>query len=142
MSGQSVNLTTLFLGRLSPPMRLTSTSCTYFCQQLTTTLLESVEGKTKVCAQTGYRTQDPRTYESGAVPTVFLVWSSLFFLNVLGGHTMLINKDQHCYFCFIYRLDRPYPFLYSSGSDACVRSCVSDTVGQRNNNLWPASNIG
>ena len=30
MSGRSVNLTTLFLGRLRPPKRLTSTSCTYF----------------------------------------------------------------------------------------------------------------
>ena len=29
MSGRSVNLTTLFLGRLRPPKRLTSTSCTY-----------------------------------------------------------------------------------------------------------------
>ena len=28
MSGRSVNLTTLFLGRLRPPKRLTSTSCT------------------------------------------------------------------------------------------------------------------
>ena len=34
MSGWSVNLTTLFLGRLKPPKQLTSTSCTYtyFCQ--------------------------------------------------------------------------------------------------------------
>ena len=30
MSGRSVNLTTLFLGRLRPPKRLTSTSCTTF----------------------------------------------------------------------------------------------------------------
>ena len=32
MSGWSVNLTTLFLGRLRPPKRLTSASCTYFRQ--------------------------------------------------------------------------------------------------------------
>ena len=32
MSGRSFNLITLFLGRLRPPKRLTSTSCTYFCQ--------------------------------------------------------------------------------------------------------------
>ena len=32
MSRRSVNLTTLFLGRLRPPKRLTSTSCTYFRQ--------------------------------------------------------------------------------------------------------------
>ena len=32
MWGQSVNLTTFFLGRLRPPKRLTSTLCTYFCQ--------------------------------------------------------------------------------------------------------------
>ena len=58
MSGRSVNLTTLFLGRLRPPKRLTSTSCAYFRQQLTTVPLESAEGETKVCCQTGYRTQD------------------------------------------------------------------------------------
>ena len=57
-SGGSVNLTTLFLGRLRPPKRLTSTSCTYFRQWLTTALLETAEGETKVCYQTGYRTQD------------------------------------------------------------------------------------
>ena len=32
MSGRSVNLTTLFLDKLRPPKRLTSTSCTYFHQ--------------------------------------------------------------------------------------------------------------
>ena len=41
MSGLSVNLPTLFLGRLRPPKRLTSTLCTYFRQKLTTALLES-----------------------------------------------------------------------------------------------------
>ena len=41
MSGRSVNLTTLFLGRLRPPKRLTSTLCTCFRQLLTTALLES-----------------------------------------------------------------------------------------------------
>ena len=46
------------LGRLRPPKRLTSTSCTYFRQQLTTALLESAKGETKVCGQTWYRTQD------------------------------------------------------------------------------------
>ena len=59
MSGRSVNLTTLFLGRLRPPKRLTSTSCTYFHQLLTIALLEKAEGETKVCCQTGYRTRDP-----------------------------------------------------------------------------------
>ena len=67
MSGRSVNLTALFLGRLRPPKRLTGTSCTHFRQQLKTALLEKAEGGTKVCCQTGYRTQDP-TYESGAGP--------------------------------------------------------------------------
>ena len=32
ISGRSVNLTTLFLGRLRPPTRLTSTLCSYFRQ--------------------------------------------------------------------------------------------------------------
>ena len=36
-------LTHTFLGRLRPPKWLTSTLCTYFCQKLTTALLESAE---------------------------------------------------------------------------------------------------
>ena len=52
MSERSVNLTTLFLGRLRSPKRLTSTLCTYFRKELTTDPLESAEGE---------------TYESGAV---------------------------------------------------------------------------
>ena len=51
MSGPSDNLPTLFLGRLRPPKRLTSTLCTYFRQKLTTALLESAEGETKVCGR-------------------------------------------------------------------------------------------
>ena len=58
MSGRSVILTTLFLGRLIPPKRLTSASCTYFCQLLKTAPLESAEGGTKVCGHGGYQTQD------------------------------------------------------------------------------------
>ena len=60
MSGQSVNLTTIFLGRLRPPKRLTSTACIYFQQQLTNALLESGEGEMKACGtgRMGYRTQD------------------------------------------------------------------------------------
>ena len=51
MSGRSVDLTTLFLGRLRPRKRFPSTSCT-------TALLESAEGETKVCGRTRYRTRD------------------------------------------------------------------------------------
>ena len=51
-------LTSLFLGRRRPPKGLTSTSYTYFRQQLTTAPLESAEGETKICGQSGYRTQD------------------------------------------------------------------------------------
>ena len=58
MSGRSVNLPTLFLGRLRPPKRLTSTLCTYFRQKLATALLESAEGGMKVCGRTEYRTRD------------------------------------------------------------------------------------
>ena len=58
MSGRSVNLPTLFLGRFRPPKRLTSTLCTYFRQKLTTALLDSAEGEMKVCGRTGYRTRD------------------------------------------------------------------------------------
>ena len=58
MSGWPDNLTTLFRGRLGPPKRLTSTSCTYFRQLLTTAPFESAEGETKVCGQTSI---EPRT---------------------------------------------------------------------------------
>ena len=67
MSGWSVNLTTLFLGSLRPPKRLTSTSCTHFRQKLTTALLEKAEGETKVLPD---RVSNPGLliYESGALP--------------------------------------------------------------------------
>ena len=53
MSGRSVNLNSPMLGRLRPPKRLTSTSLTQFCQQLTTVLQHSAEGETTVCGRTG-----------------------------------------------------------------------------------------
>ena len=53
MSGRSVNLPTLFLGRLRAPKRLTSTLCTYFRQKLTTALLESAKGERKYVAGLG-----------------------------------------------------------------------------------------
>ena len=70
MSGRSVNLTTLFLGRLRPPKRLTSTSCTYFRQWLTTAFLESAEGETKVhvCGRTGLSNPGPLALESDVLP--------------------------------------------------------------------------
>ena len=52
ISGWSVNLSILCPGRLRHPKRLTSTSSTYFRQLLTTALLQSVEGETKVCGRT------------------------------------------------------------------------------------------
>ena len=58
MSGRSVNLTTLFLGRLRPPKRLISAPCTYYRQSLTTVLHESAEVERKVCGRTEYRTWD------------------------------------------------------------------------------------
>ena len=69
MSGRSVNLTTLFLGRLRPPNRLTSTSRTYYRQQLATLpFLNQRKEKRKNVARPG---MEPRTshYESGTLPT-------------------------------------------------------------------------
>ena len=51
-------IATLFLGRLRHHKQLASTKCTCFHQQLTTALLESVEGETKVGVRTGYRTRE------------------------------------------------------------------------------------
>ena len=54
MSGRTVNLTTLFLGRLRSPKRLISISCTYFRQSVTTSRVSN---------------PGPLTYESGGLPT-------------------------------------------------------------------------
>ena len=54
ISGRSVNLTTLFLGRRIPPKRLTTTKCNYFRQKLTTARLGSAGVEKKVCSRTGY----------------------------------------------------------------------------------------
>ena len=47
MAGRSVNLTTLF-SWASLNKQLTSTSCTYFCLQLTTTILEWFSGREEI----------------------------------------------------------------------------------------------
>ena len=76
MSGRSVNLTTLFLGRLRPPKRFINTSCTYF---LTTALLESAEGETWPD-----RVSNPGslTFESDALPTALHGPSQLVLRNL------------------------------------------------------------
>ena len=53
--GRSVNVTTLFMGRLRPPKQLTSTKVHILSP---VTLLESAEGETKVRCRIGYRTSD------------------------------------------------------------------------------------
>ena len=69
MSGRSVNLTTQILGRLRSPKQLAYTKCTYLTTarldfrngsnlELQALVLESAEGETKVCGQTGYPTRD------------------------------------------------------------------------------------
>ena len=60
MLRRSVNLTTLFLGRLRHPKRFTSA---YFCQELTTVLLESVEGEMKI-----YSLQNPTPSINPRIP--------------------------------------------------------------------------
>ena len=64
MSGWSVNLTTLFLGRLRPPKWSTTctSKCIYFCQSF----LESAEGEMIVSAHQGPLTLD----QSDALPTM------------------------------------------------------------------------
>ena len=52
MSGWSVRLTTLFLGRFTPPKRLSSTKCKYFRQKL-----PLGGGRKESKSQTGYPTQ-------------------------------------------------------------------------------------
>ena len=65
----SVNQTTLFLGRLRPPKGLINTLCTCFHQQLTTALLESAEGATKVWPY-WVSNPGPLAHESEVLPTV------------------------------------------------------------------------
>ena len=68
MSGRSVNLTTLFLGRLRHPKRLTITSCTYFRQLLTTALLEISGRRNESMLPDRVSNPGLLTYESGALP--------------------------------------------------------------------------
>ena len=58
MSEKSVNIAALFLGMLRSPKQLTSTSCTYFRQQVITALLKPAEGETTVFGRTGHRARD------------------------------------------------------------------------------------
>ena len=58
MSGRSVNLTTLFLGRLRPPKRLTSTSCNTFASNWQLPFLNKWKEKRKNVARPGI---EPRT---------------------------------------------------------------------------------
>ena len=100
MSGRSVNLTTLFLGRLRPPKRLTSTSCTYFRQSLTTALLEKAEGETKDVARPGIEPV-PLTYESGALP-----------IALRGPACLNEHKMQNYFEEVITHLERPLDALH------------------------------
>ena len=63
MSGRSVNLTTLFLGRLRPPKRLTSTSCIYFLP-----VTDNCGRRNESMLPDRVSYLGPLTYESGALP--------------------------------------------------------------------------
>ena len=70
MSGRSVNLTTLFLGRVRPPKWLTSTSCTYFRKE-----------KRKYVARPGI---EPRTCDLRyRCPTDWATWPGKMRVNPL-----------------------------------------------------------
>ena len=60
MSRRLVNIITLYLGRVRPPKRLSSTKCLYSLQYLKTVLLKAEEGEKKFSGRTWYRTQDLR----------------------------------------------------------------------------------
>ena len=64
MSERSVNLTTLFLGRLGPPKRLTSTSFTHFRQY------SCISGnRNEILWPDGVSNQGSLALEPGALPT-------------------------------------------------------------------------
>ena len=69
MSGRSVNLTTLFLGRLRPPKRLTSTSCTLSPVTDNCPSLKSGRRNESMLPDQ-VSNPGPLTYESGALPIV------------------------------------------------------------------------
>ena len=105
MSERSVNLTTLFLGRLRPPKRLTSTSCTYFRQLLTNALLEKAEGKTKYVARPGMEPRTPNLRvrcptDCSTRPGYHVVTARLYFRHVrrlaiaITGTVRKMNCDE------------------------------------------------
>ena len=69
MPGRSVNLTTLFRGRLRPPKRLTSTSCTYFRQPETDNCPSWKSGRrNESMLPDRVSNPGPLTYEWGTLP--------------------------------------------------------------------------
>ena len=87
MSRQSVNLTTRFLGRLRP-RQLTSTQCTFFCQKLTTALLESVAERERVHDQSP-RKKDARP-EDHTCDLLNTSWTCI----------RLSPRARHCFLIF------------------------------------------
>ena len=73
MSGRSVSQTALFLGRLRPLKRLTSTKCTYFRQLLTTALLGLAEGRAK--AKWPDKVSSPGPLDPDCVFFFYLIYS-------------------------------------------------------------------
>ena len=97
MSGRSVNLTILFLGRLRPPTWLTRTSCTYFRLGGLSLPRKSVARLTDRPDMTlnVYRgrktTMQQNNNESGALPT------ALFMENLIKSKGfMLITRSNGC----------------------------------------------
>ena len=95
MSGRSVNLTTLLLGRLRP-MRLTSTSCTYFPQLLTIAFLESAEGEMKSMWLERASNPGHLAHESDALPKLPYLFDYMYMI-VLFNSFFLLQKSKNAY---------------------------------------------
>ena len=99
MSGRSVNLTTLFLGKLRPPKRLTSTSCTYNTET-DNCPFESAERKRKYKNESMWpdrvSSPGPLTYKSGALPTA-LRGPVTGIISNMGSHGQTVEHafDDH-----------------------------------------------
>ena len=107
MSGRSVNLTTLFLGRLRPPKRLISAPCTYYRQSLTTDLHESAEGERKVCRRTRVSNLELLALELNALPTALRGPAA----GPLGCKYFLSVFQQHFQYWLCFVLDLAFETL-------------------------------
>ena len=96
MSGRPVNLTTLFLDRLRPPKRLTSTSCTHFRQ-----FLNQRKEKRKCMAGLAPESDALPTALRGPTSMIHVVMSKCIWPSAIWAPELQLPIMLPVLFCFV-----------------------------------------